>query len=450
MTIDQANADVARMLPLIPEAFPHAAGFTRKMFDDVKLGPNVQPLSDDLIGDVGTLLWVLFGTVGMVLLIACANVANLCPRPRRGAAAGVRRSAPRSAPAAADRAASCSRRASLLALAGGVARTRAGARRHRAARRLAPDGLPRLDEIAHRSAWSCSSRSAISLVAGLLFGILPVLQLRRAAACIGAQGRRTLFERRPRAPPRAQRARRRRDRPRARAARRLGADGSHASRRCARSTRASSNPEEVLTLRISIPEALVADTEQAIRMHEQIVGSLDRDCRRQRPSAFTSRSPMDGYDSNDPIFAEDFHARRSKLPPLRRFKWIGAGLLRRRWAIPLVAGRDVDVGRRLQQARRSCSSARTWRASSGTPRRRVGRRIRQSPSDPWREIVGVVGDEHDNGVAQPATPIVYWPLIIERLLGRSVFTQRTLAYAIRSDRMRSPTFCTRCSRPCGR
>ena len=77
VTIEQANADVARMIPVIPDRFPMPPGFTRKMLDDVKIGPNVRPLAADVIGDVGRVLWVLLGTVGIVLLIACANVANL-------------------------------------------------------------------------------------------------------------------------------------------------------------------------------------------------------------------------------------------------------------------------------------------------------------------------------------------------------------------------------------
>ena len=76
-TIAQANADVARMLPMMAQKFRPAPGLSMKVFEEARLGPNVRPLKEDVVGDVGKVLWVLMGTVGIVLFIACANVANL-------------------------------------------------------------------------------------------------------------------------------------------------------------------------------------------------------------------------------------------------------------------------------------------------------------------------------------------------------------------------------------
>ena len=77
VTLAQANADIARMLPMASEKFPPPPGYSGKMFEEARIGPNLRLMKDDLLGDIGNTLWVLMGTVGMVLLIACANVANL-------------------------------------------------------------------------------------------------------------------------------------------------------------------------------------------------------------------------------------------------------------------------------------------------------------------------------------------------------------------------------------
>ncbi|HXV59448.1 MAG TPA: ABC transporter permease, partial [Vicinamibacteria bacterium] len=76
-TVEQANADVLRMIPIATEKFPFPSGLTMGMLQEARFGPKVRPLKQDVVGDVGTTLWVLMGTVGIVLLIACANVANL-------------------------------------------------------------------------------------------------------------------------------------------------------------------------------------------------------------------------------------------------------------------------------------------------------------------------------------------------------------------------------------
>ena len=77
VTIEQANADVARMIDIELNKFPPPNGMSKQMMEDARLGPNVRLLLDDLLGDIGRSLWVVMATIGIVLLIACANVANL-------------------------------------------------------------------------------------------------------------------------------------------------------------------------------------------------------------------------------------------------------------------------------------------------------------------------------------------------------------------------------------
>jgi predicted permease len=73
VTLEQANADVRRMIPLINAEF----GRPGPAFDRMQFGPNLRPLKEMVIGDLGDTLWLLMGTIGLLLLIACANVANL-------------------------------------------------------------------------------------------------------------------------------------------------------------------------------------------------------------------------------------------------------------------------------------------------------------------------------------------------------------------------------------
>jgi putative ABC transport system permease protein len=77
VTIEEANRDIARVIPLTTEEFPPFGGLGPTWFADAKLGPDVHLLAEEGTGNVGRVLWVLMGTIGIVFLIACANVANL-------------------------------------------------------------------------------------------------------------------------------------------------------------------------------------------------------------------------------------------------------------------------------------------------------------------------------------------------------------------------------------
>src|SRR6185503_4273219 len=67
-------ADGARLVPMSLHRFPAPPGFSLKMFEEARLAPVVKSLKSDLVGNVRRVLW---GTIAVVLLIACANVANL-------------------------------------------------------------------------------------------------------------------------------------------------------------------------------------------------------------------------------------------------------------------------------------------------------------------------------------------------------------------------------------
>jgi predicted permease len=147
---------------------------------------------------------------------------------------------------------------------------------------------------------------------------------------------------------------------------------------------------------------------------------------------------MEGFDSNDPIFVEDFPGPNGKIPPLRRYKWTDGSYFSV-MGNRLVAGRPLDWTdsyNRLPVVVISESLAREyWK----DPAKALGRRVRNSPENPWRTVVGVVGDERDDGVARPAPATVYWPLITEKFWTDPVHVQRSLTYVIRSERPKSPT-----------
>jgi putative ABC transport system permease protein len=434
VTIEQANADVARLIPLLPDRFPMPGGFTRKMFDELRMGPQVRPLSVDAIGDVGRVLWILLGTVGLVLLIACANVANLflVRAEGRQQELAIHAALGASSKRVAWELLSESLTLGLLGGIVGLALAYAGIQ---LLVYYAPEGLPRINDITIDPLVLLFTLG-VSIAAGLLFGLLPVLKFRtpHLAGALKEGGRLSSAGR---------------ERHRARnalvvveiALAVVLLVGSGLMIRTFQAMRrvdpGFKQPEQVLTMRVSIPSNLIKDDEQVARTHEQIVRKIEQVPGVQSVGVSNSIT-MDGFDSNDPIFVEDFPPQGEKLPPLRRFKWTAQNYFQT-MGNPIVAGRELtwsDVFNRAPVVLVSENFAREfWKEPSAA----LGRRIRQSPQNPWRTIVGVVGNERDDGVVRPAASIVYWPILINDHWNNKSYAQRNLAYAIRTDRTGSPT-----------
>ena len=175
VTIEQANAQLRVVADRFRKLYPG-------VIDDETFA--VQPMGPLMMGDLRTPLFILLGAVAFVLLIACANVANLL----------LVRAAGRSKEIAIRIAIGAGRGALLrqlltesilLALAGGVAGVFLGAIGLRVLLSLAPAELPRLPEAGTLGLFTLMDGRillfafGVSIVTGVLFGLVPALQLSR-------------------------------------------------------------------------------------------------------------------------------------------------------------------------------------------------------------------------------------------------------------------------------
>src|SRR5260370_14348428 len=75
--ISQADADLARLLDVWMDSWTNGPGTDPHFYETWKITPALRPLKDQVVGSVGNVLWVVMATIGVVMLIACTNVANL-------------------------------------------------------------------------------------------------------------------------------------------------------------------------------------------------------------------------------------------------------------------------------------------------------------------------------------------------------------------------------------
>jgi predicted permease len=405
VTITQMNADVARMIGVALARFPPPEGMSVKMMEDARLGPNVRPLLDDLVGDIGKSLWVVMATIGMVLLIACANVANLLLVRTEGRAQEL---AVRAAIGAGRGrlAREMLVESLLLGLLGGAAGIGFAVAALKLVLAMDPAKLPRLDLIAV-DATALVFTLVVSVAAGLAFGAIPVLKHARVRLneALRAGGRNASAGR---------------DRNITRntltivqvALALVLLIGSGLMIRTFQSMRrvqpGFTEPGTLQTLRIAIPRDVAADDARVLLMQQNLVDALAA-LPGVTSVGLINGLPMTGFSSQDPVAASDHTYRENQIPPLRRFIRAAPATFRV-LGTPLIAGREYDWTDLHQKRDVVLISDNFAREYWGSAAAAIGKRIKSNPNDPWSEVIGVVADVRHDGVDRPAPSTVYWPL----------------------------------------
>lgn len=409
VTLAEASADVARMLPMAPAKFPMNPGFRPTLFAEARIAPALALMKDDLVGDVGRTLWLLMATVGVVLLIAGANVANLLlvRADARHHELAVR----------AALGAGWSRLARTLLIEGvvlgliggavGLA-VASGALRALVAWTTASGvgSVPRLQNVTldwHVLAFTF----VLSIATGLFFGVVPVLRYGRPQVLTALRGE-----------GRALSGSRERQRTRSLlvvvqiALAVVLLIGVGLMTRTFIALRqvdpGFSDAATLQSFRIAISSREAKEAEHVLAMQETI---LQRIAALPGVSAvsMTTTSPMSSG-PNDIVYAEDHPPESGVVPAVRRQRFMLPGFVD---AIGgrIVAGRDFtwDETRGARPvAMVSENLAREW---WGTAQAAIGKRIRGTLNDDWCEVVGVVADLRDDGIDQKAPATSYWPLL---------------------------------------
>ncbi len=423
--IAEVEREMDRLIPVAAERFPGPLGI--EALREARFASRVVPLKHRIVGDVASILWVLLGGVGLVLLIACANVANLFLVRAEGRAREV---AVRTALGAGRKrvAADFLLESLVLGVASGVVGVALAWGALELLLSLAPDGIPRLDEIG-LDPMVLAFTLAISVLSGLAFGFFPLVRLGRpdlaSALKEGSRG-----------------ASQGRERHRARnglvvaqvAMALMLLVGSGLMVRSFLALRnvdpGFDDPASLMTFRVTVRGG--SDQEALVKLRD-IQGRLEG-IAGVRSAAGVSGLPMGSWQSNDPIIVEGFPVNPDQIPPIRRFKWILPGYFET-MGIPLVTGRSptwTEIEDRAHVAVISESVARDYFQD---PRAAVGRRISLAlfGNSVWREVVGVAADVHEDGVDQEPPGTVYWLAAQREWYEGEDRVQRSMAFALRVE-----------------
>jgi predicted permease len=349
-------------------------------------------LQDDLIGGIKTALWVLQGAVAFVLLIACANLANLL---LARAESRQREFAIRSALGAGwwRLLRQFLTEGIVLALLGGALGAFIGIAGLRAVLAANPDSIPRAGEIAVDPAVLVFT-IAVSILTGLLFGMAPLLHLRERVVTMSLKesGQRTTAG--------SVRARVRNGLVMAEVALAvvlvIGAGLLIRSFWNLLSVEAGFNRNQLVTFGAVLPAAAYRTPQSSVDFFTRLTRELAAESGVQSVAAMSGLPPVRLVDANDTDFEGYTAPPEGPFENVDYYQTVSIDYLKT-MGIPILEGRDFSLsdvtGAPVVLVNETLAKM-FYKDQSP-----IGRRVRVGgPKQPWQTIVGVVRDVKQGGV----------------------------------------------------
>ncbi len=405
-TVEGVYAELQGLISRLSELFPESGA--PAFLEEVGLRAEIRPLKETLVGEVSTTLWILLGTVGFVLLIACANVANLL----------LVRAETRQRELALRLALGAGRReivryfmgeSLLLAVLGGGLGVVVSSWAVGISTRFIPSDLPRMAEVGV-DLRVLSFTAMISLGCAIFFGLFPLVrygaedlanQLKDGGGRGGTTGRR--------------RHRLRNGLVVIQVAMALillvGAGLMFRSFVALRAQDPGFEVENVLTARLSVPSAEIQDWRQTADFFRQL-----RERMGGQPGVvavgFGQRAPLSGGAGFVTIDVEDHPRGPEEMPIFSTQMLVGEGYFEV-MGIQLRQGRTFQPGDGADGTRAvviSESFAHRWWPDSSP----LGRRVGDGGEDgaDWWQIVGVVADVTHQDLRGDPEEFVYFPTTV--------------------------------------
>lgn len=401
-TIESARADLARILPNAIDEFP--ADVPHAMWERADVQPVVTPLRDYIVGELSRVLWILFGSVSLVLIIACANIASLLLVRAEGRRLELAVRGALGSGLSGMMATTLSE-SLVLAAAGGALGLAVANGAVLVFRRAAGDlSMPRLSEVTV-DARTLGFAAGVTALCALMVGIIPMLRARgivvglvlREASRGGTAG--------------ATRQRTRSALVVAQIA--LGLVLVAASALLARSffrlhdVQPGFRAAGVVTARFVVPAATYP-TRASVELIEARIVEAVRSIPGVHAASLTDWVPLSD-DQNRSVFTVEDHPLPPGVIPGMHSRIAVDGDYFRTMNIPLIAGRSfdpIDPAHPSHDAIVSRSFAeRFWHGASP-----LGKRLHPGIAGEWFTIVGEVGDAHYDGLDKPVNEVVYLPI----------------------------------------